>query len=289
MHDNLIILAGGASSRMKQSIASENLSEEEIKAANSTSKALIKIGKGKRPILDYLLLNAEKAGYRNVYLLIGENSAIFKEYYNSESKNTFSKLQLHFATQHIPDGRTKPFGTADGLLQALEQYPQLQNETFTVCNSDNLYSVVVYKALRQNQDSNAFISYDRDGLLFTMERISRFALVLLDSKNNLIAIIEKPSFEESSKYKDATGKFRVSMNIFKLNGKEIYSFLKHCPVHPIRDEKELPTAILNMCKTIPMTMRGIPFYEHVPDLTSKEDISVLKKYIEDNFKNKKLP
>jgi len=284
MHDNLIILAGGASSRMKQSISSENLSEEEIKAANSTSKALIGIGKDKRPIVDYLLFNAEKAGFKNVYLVIAEHANQFKKFYGSKTKsNPFNGMHISYAIQYIPAGRIKPFGTSDALLQALEQYSNLQNETFTVCNSDNLYSVEVFKALRQNLDSNAFISYDRDGLLFTMERISRFALVLLNSENNLMDIIEKPSIEESSKYKDTTGKFRVSMNIFKLNGEEIYSFLKHCPVHPIRDEKELPTAILNMCKAIPKAMRAIPFHEHVPDLTSKEDISVLKKYIEDHF------
>ncbi len=197
MHDNLIILAGGASSRMKKSLASKNLSEEEIQAANSISKALIGLGKDNRPILDYLLFNAEKAGFRNVYLVVGENSDSFKKYYGDESNNTFNNLKLHFATQYIPEKRIKPFGTADALSQALGQYPHLQDETFTVCNSDNLYSVEVFKALRKNNNNNAFISYDRDGLLFTMERISRFALVLLDDENYVSDIIEKPSEDET--------------------------------------------------------------------------------------------
>jgi NDP-sugar pyrophosphorylase family protein len=283
MHDNLIILAGGASSRMKKSLASDNLSEEEIKAANSVSKALIGIGKNNRPILDYLLFNAEKAGYKNVILVVGENSDSFKKYYGDTSNNTFNNLELHFATQYIPAGRIKPFGTADALAQALNQYPHLQNETFTVCNSDNLYSVEVFKALRKNKNRNAFISYDRDGLLFTMERISRFALVLLDDQNYVCDIIEKPSEEKIEAYKDSQGKFRVSMNIFKLNGHEIYPYLLHCPVHPKRDEKELPLAILNLCKVHPKALKAIPVNEHVPDLTSKEDIEILKKYIEDHF------
>jgi glucose-1-phosphate adenylyltransferase len=283
MHDNLIILAGGASSRMKKSLASANLSEEEIIAANSVSKALIGIGKDNRPILDYLLFNAEKAGFKIVFLVVGENSDSFKKYYGDSSKNTFNNLELHLATQYIPAGRIKPFGTADALLQALNQYPHLKNETFTVCNSDNLYSVEVFKALRKNKDMNAFISYDRDGLLFTMERISRFALVLLDNQNFVSDIIEKPSEEKIEAYRDSQGKFRVSMNIFKLNGNEIYPYLLHCPVHSERDEKELPLAILNLCKVNPKALKGIPFDEHVPDLTSKEDIKILKKYIEDHF------
>ena len=284
MHTNLIILAGGASSRMKNSSATANLSEVEIQEANSQSKALISVGRDSRPILDYLLFNAEKAGYKNVYLVIGEKDNSFRKYYGDKKvNNSFNTLQLFYATQYIPEGRTKPFGTSDALAQALEQYPHLQKQTFTVCNSDNLYSVEALKSLRTNFDSNAFISYDRNGLQFSIDRISRFALVVLDAESYLIDIIEKPSVEETAKYKDASGKFRVSMNIFKLNGNEVYPYLENCPVNPDRGEKELPTAILNLCKTIPKALKGIPFNEHVPDLTSKEDIEVLKKYIQDNY------
>ena len=35
------------------------------------------------------------------------------------------------------------------------------------------------------------------------------------------------------------------MNIFKFSG-EIFKFLENCPLNPIRKEKELPTAIMNM-------------------------------------------
>ena len=73
------------------------------------------------------------------------------------------------------------------------------------------------------------------------------------------------------------------MNIFKLNGNSIYPFLKFCPVNVERNEKELPTTVLNLCKSQPKTVRGIPFNEHVPDLTSKEDIEILKQYMKDHF------
>jgi glucose-1-phosphate adenylyltransferase len=109
-------------------------------------------------------------------------------------------------------------------------------------------------------------------------------LVLLDSENYLVDIVEKPSTDTIDSFKDRFGKFRVSMNIFKLIGKEIYPFLKDCPIHPKRDEKELPTAVLNMCNSIPRAMKGFLLSEHVPDLTSKEDISILKTYIQEHYK-----
>ena len=284
MHKNLLILAGGASSRMKKSVATENLSAAEIKRANSRSKALLGFGKKDRPMLDFLLLNAEKAGYKNIVIIISEDGGMFKEFYgNKDKNNTFKSLSISYATQYIPMDREKPFGTADAVSQAIEQYPELQNGAFTVCNSDNLYSVEALTALRKTKASNAFISYDRNGLNFPMEKIERFALVLLDSNQNLIDIIEKPSKENVNRYKDSFGKFRVSMNIFKFTGNEIFPFLKNCPINPIRNEKELPTAILNMCKSYSFNMNGIPFNEHVPDLTSKEDIAIMKVYLKNNY------
>ena len=280
MNKNIIILAGGASSRMKNSMISKNLSEEELKNANTRSKALLEFGNAKRPILDFLLQNAEKAGYKKVFIVIGEQGALFKEYYGKQLKdNSFRGLSVSYAIQYIPVGRDKPLGTADALFQALEQYPVLKTASFTVCNSDNLYSVKALQALLVCKDSNAFISYNRDALLFPMEKIERFALISVDENFRLETIIEKPSKDQMINYKDDKGTLRVSMNVFKFTGTEIYSFLKNCPIDIKRDEKELPTAILNMIRKSNNYIKGIPFAEHVPDLTSKKDISIMKAYL----------
>jgi glucose-1-phosphate adenylyltransferase len=284
MDKNIIILAGGASSRMKNSIFSKNLSEEELKNANTRSKALLEFGNAKRPILDFLLLNAKKAGYKKVVIVIGEQGALFKEYYGNQQKdNSFRGLSISYAIQYIPEGRDKPMGTADALFQALEQYPILKTASFTVCNSDNLYSIKALRALLICKDSNAFINYDRDALQFPMLKIQRFALTLVDENFHLETIVEKPSKNQVSNYKDVKGRYRVSMNVFKFTGAEIYSFLKNCPIDPKRKEKELPTAILNMINESKSYLRGISFAEHVPDLTSKEDIAIMRKYIATHY------
>ena len=53
-------------------------------------------------------------------------------------------------------------------------------------------------------------------------------------------------------------------------------------MHPIRREKELPTALMSMVKDHPKSVFGIPLSEHVPDLTSKEDIKIMKEYLNKN-------
>jgi NDP-sugar pyrophosphorylase family protein len=280
MHNNLIILAGGASSRMKKQASLDNLSEEEIAQANERSKGLIGVGPNGRPLLDYLLLNAKKAGYKNIYIIIGEQGELFKEFYGNEDKNNdFHGLNVSFAVQYIPEGRVKPFGTADALFQAVEQFPELNTQYYSVCNSDNLYSAKALLALRETTSPNAFISYDRDALEFPLERISRFAIAKLDENNCLLDILEKPTADFLESYKDAEGILRVSMNAFKFDGAVLYSYLKNCPVHPERDEKELPTVLLNSLKENGNTALGIAFSEHVPDLTAKEDIAEVKEYL----------
>jgi glucose-1-phosphate adenylyltransferase len=284
MHNNLVILAGGASSRMKKEAVVENLSPEEIAQANERSKGLIGVGPNGRPLMDYLLVNAKKAGYKNIYIIIGEQGDLFKAFYGDKQKNNdFYGLNVSFAVQYIPEGRVKPFGTGDALFQAVEQYPELNTQYYSVCNSDNLYSAEALLALRETNSPNAFISYDRDAMEFPSERISRFAVAALNENNNLVDIVEKPEADVVESFKDAEGKIRVSMNAFKFSGESLYPYLKNCPVHPERDEKELPTVLLNLLQDFPNTALGIPFSEHVPDLTAKEDIIEVKAYLKKHF------
>ena len=273
MTDTLIILAGGASSRMKNSIDS-NLSAKKSAQANTRSKGLIEVN-GK-PFLSYLLDNILEAGFKNVIIITGENSQLFRSTY--ENNKEFSKLNISFATQYIPKGRSKPMGTADAVYQSIIQYPELKNKKFCVCNSDNLYSTEVFRLLRESDYRQALIAYDRDKLLYPKERISRFAIMRFFKNYQLTEIIEKPNLEKISSYMDIENKVRISMNIFLFDGNIFFKYLEDCPIHPDRDEKELPSAIMNMISDN-QKIFGIMASENVLDLTSKEDISKLEEQL----------
>ena len=282
MTDKLLILAAGASTRMKHSVNKAiGLSDSEKSQANTRSKGLISLDSDGRPLLDYLLYHAYLAGYRTIYIITGKENELFKKFYGQkDSNNIFKNLTINFAVQFIPKGREKPFGTADALYQALEQYPELKKSSFSVCNSDNLYSVKALKILTKSTEApHAILSYDRKALDYPEARIARFAIIQLDKNQRLINIIEKPSVEEIDKFLDSSGKSRVSMNIFKFDGSLFYKYVKNCPIHPERNEKEIPTALMNMIKEHPGMVIGIPISEHVPDLTSKSDILALKAYV----------
>ena len=106
-------------------------------------------------------------------------------------------------------------------------------------------------------------------------------MIRFNADNKLLSIVEKPEENEIQQYTDSSGKIRVSMNIFLFDGQLIFKHLENCPLHPSRNEKELPTALLNMIHDNAV-VNGIPIAEHVPDLTSKEDIAVLEKYLGEN-------
>ena len=283
MTTSLIILAAGMSSRMKKSQHTALLSSEELTQANQRSKGLITLGSSGRPLLDYILSNAQKAGITEVYIVTGENNTMFKEHYGAKSaKNAYHGLSVNYAIQYIPKDREKPLGTADAVFQTIAQYPQLQTSSFLVCNSDNLYSENAFGALVNTPSLNAMIAYNMSSLQFTQERLRNFAILNLNADDTLVNIVEKPKEQELITYKTAQRDLYVSMNIFKFNGGQFYKYLRDCPLHSERNEKELPVALGHMIADKPDAMRAIKLSEHVPDLTSKSDISSMKNYIK-NF------
>ena len=276
INDSLIILAAGLSSRMKKSVSNKNLSKDSIEQANSREKGLIGIDKNGRPLIHYLLINAKSAGFKVIYLVIGQNSNRFKSYFN---ENKYDGLDIKFPVQYLDKNKVKPSGTADALFQAVTQFPILKSSNFCVCNSDNLYSAKALRSIRSTSFSNAFISYDKSYLNFSSEKVSSFSILKLNDNGYLVNILEKPTTKDFDLFKDSGGKIRVSMNLFKFNGSVFFDYLKNCPFDKLRNEKELPTAVLNLAKDQPSSVYGIPFEEHVPDLTSKDDIIILNQLL----------
>ena len=277
MTKTIVVLAAGMSSRMKKSVDS-NIDDSKANEANNKSKSLITFGN--KPFIYFLLKNILDAGFETVIMVVGKDFQDFKN--QIDELKLPSKIEVKYAIQKIPIDRVKPFGTADAVSQTMEQLPELQKTSFCVCNSDNLYSTSSFKLIRENSFENAVLAYDRDSLDFPKERVSSFSILMMDAEFNLVNFIEKPTPEQVSENLDENGKIRVSMNIFKFNGNQSFEFIKNCPINPIRNEKELPSALVNMISEDGLYMRGIPIAEHVPDLTSKADINTIQKLIDSN-------
>ena len=286
MQPNIVILAGGISSRMKKSVeTASGVDPKLLREAKEKSKAMISVGTGSRPFLDYVLDNSEKAGYRNICIVVGERDNSIREYYEGAGAKLFSGIRISYAVQTIPPGREKPLGTADALLVALRAMPEWKGQSLTVCNSDNLYSVNALRLLLDDMHANSLIDYDRSALKFSAERISRFAVLAKDSQGFLTGIVEKPAEEEIRRYTGKNGRIGVSMNLFRFSYDMVLPFLERVPLHPVRQEKEIPTVLNMMIATDAHAIYTIPLSEHVIDLTSQSDILEVKEFLRKEFPN----
>ena len=278
MCDNLVILAGGVSSRMRKSLETTSTSVKNGSAdLNEFSKSMIKFGKDQKPFLDYLLTNVINAGYLDIVIVINNKDSMIRNYY--EKVLHFKNVNITFAIQEIPKRRKKPQGTADALLQALKSKNEWSGQKFTVCNSDNLYSERALSFARTNQFQNVLIDYDHSALNFSKEKIRSFAILIKDHQGYLTDIIEKPSSSLYLQMLKKHGRIGVSMNLFSFDYNMIYPFLEKVPMNPERKEKEIPDAVRMMIKKYPKSVYNVPISEHVPDLTEKSDILNVEKLL----------
>lgn len=260
----IVILAGGSSSRMSKSLPGFS--------SNRITKCMIEIPEAGKPFLEFLLKNIEDAGLSEVVIVTAPGDSSVRDYFS----DSHGSLSLSYVQQLVPEGRTKPAGTADAMLQVLNQRPSWKGNSFMVCNSDNLYSVSTFVALSDSESNNAMPCYRRVGLEYPEDRTSSFAVISITDSLRVKRIIEKPSPAEVSA-NTIGGKVYVSMNLFRLDHDTVLPFLENAPFSPERNEKELPAAVDAMLKAHQGCMVGIPVCEHVPDLTSAADIGRVSK------------
>lgn len=271
----LVIMAGGASSRMKKSLAEVDLDKNIRHLAEHQHKCLVPVGEKQRPLLYYQLRIASQVAVDEVFIITPVEQHGFISFLSEGAvKQEFKNLNIHLLRQVVPAGADKPLGTADAILQAIDQREELRQSSFVVHNGDNIYSAAALAALFSLPSSQqALIGYNREGLQFASERIQKFAVVQSDVDHYVQQIIEKPTPAQVAQSKGSAAHVYVSMNIFKLNGPALRPYLGGCPIHPIRKEKELPRAIQAYISDYPKSFQMIPREEHVPDLTSAHDLN----------------
>lgn len=276
----LVVLAGGMSSRMRKAAAEGGVDDELLRDAREKAKAMIRVGPGGKPFLDFCLGNIATAGYSEVVIVTGQRDGSIRDYYEREGHaRDFPSLTLSYVVQRIPPGREKPLGTADALRGVLAARPGWRGKRFTVCNSDNLYSVGALERLLRDDHRNALIDYDRGALGFPPERTSQFAVITLDGGGFVKDIVEKPGPAEIAAATGPGGRVGVSMNVFRLSYDDILPRLESVPLHPGRNEKELPLAVRMLAAEQPGSVYAIPLSERVPDLTQVADIPEVLNYL----------
>ena len=141
---------------------------------------MIRIGQDRKPLLQHLVERAKEEGLRDICIVVGEHDEITRPHFDALRMDG---IDLSFVVQTIPDGRTKPAGTAQAVQLALEAHPDWDGASVTVANGDNLPPSGMFHAMLANPA--CMPAFDRDHLGLPTERVQAFAVISCNERGGL--------------------------------------------------------------------------------------------------------
>lgn len=259
-----IIMAAGRGSRMR---AESDVAPETLAEVRSRPKAMIRIGKEHRPLLEHLLVQLKREGCRQACVVIAEHDALTPAHFE---QYPIPGMAMSYVRQGIPSGRSKPLGTAHAVQLALEAHPEWDRLPVTIANGDNLPPRGMFARLFAHR--SALPAFHPQFLGLPMERIKAFAVIETDHQGRMTGIVEKPSQQEMEAAKWSDGEVRVSMNYFRVPYRALLDAVRTVPEHPLRNEKEIPTAISMLQTAGKCELLALPMEGAFLDMTHPEDV-----------------
>ncbi len=189
------------------------------------------MGPSGETLLDYSVYDAIRAGFGKVVFVIRKDieadfKAIFHERFSSRFPVEYVYQELDKLPEGFtpPEGRTKPWGTAQAVLMA----DGVVNEPFCMINADDFYGYESYQLISdflQKMDSagNMYVNigYKIKNTLSDHGSVAR-GILEQDANNNLTELVERSKVEKTpngAKYEteggawvEMTGDEPVSMN-----------------------------------------------------------------------------
>lgn len=290
MQPTLLILAAGMASRY------------------GSMKQIQSFGPSGETIMEYSIFDAIKAGYKKVVFIIRKEFLDdFKEVFGTKLEGkvevdyVFQELDAFTGNKNIPEGRTKPWGTAHAVLCAKDQV----KEPFAVINADDFYGrdafVKSYEFLTKEVSPKkyAIIGYELLKTLSENGTVNR-GVCEVDDEYNLISIAERLNIslkdgkivcDDDQEPKELPMDSQVSMNfwcfdpsIFEYSEKLFHEFLDKNMENP-KAEFFIPIVAdqfindeVGEIKVIPTSAQwfGVTYKEDAPEVQKSLDELVEK-------------
>ena len=239
-------------------------------------KQIDPVGSQGEAILDYSIYDAHQAGFDTVVIIIKE--AIRKDFMETvgarlekapvEIRYAYQELDKLPAGYTVPEGRTKPFGTAHAVLCA---YDAIGGAPFAVINADDYYGKsafqTIYDQLSSTEDPYGYcmVGYELGKTVTENGSVAR-GVCAIDGNGYLTEVIERTSIEqyeggihytgEDGNYVDLAPETTVSMNMWGF----MPSFLdeiqarfsayldEYLPKNPMKCEYFLPLPISQLIR-----------------------------------------
>jgi NDP-sugar pyrophosphorylase family protein len=285
MQPTLLILAAGMASRYGSMKQTEGF------------------GPSGETIMEYSIYDAIRAGFGKVVFIIRKDFAEgFKNTFEPKLKGkikteyVYQEMSSYLNGMPIPEGRTKPWGTAHAILCAKEAI----KEPFAVINADDFYGQDAFVKAAHflnkgcNEKTYSIIGYELAKTLSEHGTVSR-GVCQVDAHNNLVSIKERTKIYREGDtivYEEEDGKHQVPFNssvsmnfwcfhqaLFPVTEKLFHQFVK-ANSHNIKAEFFIPLIGDEFVKTGGGTIKVIPCSSQWFGVTYKEDAPVVKASID---------
>ena len=251
-------------------------------------------------IMDYSIYDAKRAGFEKVIFIIKkENEAAFQEAIGNRIEQYMDVAYVYQDVQNIPEGfevpegRTKPWGTAHAVLTAIHEI----EGPFAVINADDYYGrhafEVIYNYLTTHEDDEKFrytmVGYRLKNTITENGHVSR-GICQINEKKELVDITERTRIEnrgdfiaysedEGETWVEIDGNRLVSMNMWGFTRsileeiqKGFSKFLEeNLPKNPMKCEYFLPSVVSNLLSQGRATVSVLESEDKWYGITYKED------------------
>jgi len=285
MKPTLLILAAGMASRYGSMKQTEGF------------------GPNAETIMDYSIYDAIQAGFGKVVFIIRKDfQESFKAQFGDKLKHkitveyVFQEMDSFVEAQYLPEGRTKPWGTAHAMLCAKDAV----KEPFAVINADDFYGADAFKKAFDfltgpiNKNTYAIIGYRLSNTLSVHGMVSR-GVCSVDDGNNLVEINERTKiyrhngiivYEDGETLVEVAENSSVSMNFWCFHPQVFETIAKlfaHFPKENMDNPKAeffIPIVADHFIKNEGGKIKVIPTSSQWFGVTYKDDAPGVKKSIE---------
>ena len=255
-------------------------------------------------LLHYSLFDAYRAGFRKVVFVVKEETA--EEFRESVGPAVAAAFDVRYAYQKldtlpegytVPDGRTKPWGTAHAVLCAA---PEIDGP-FAVINSDDFYGRGAFTAIggfltgQHADNAYAMVGYRLHNAMTEHGSVARGVCELRDGY--LTGITERTHIEkrgddaafteDGEHFTPLSGDTTVSMNFWGFTPRILDELAAEFPrflqesvsVNPLKAEFYLPTVANNQLAANRATVRVLHTDESWHGVTYREDLASVQESV----------
>lgn len=249
-------------------------------------KQLTPVGPHDETILDYNTHDGVTAGFGRIVVVT--RPELEEQVQAGLAAGCGPRVETHVVLQTIPEGRTKPLGSAEAVLTAAGHVDGF----FGVANADDLYGPGAFRALSDwtppDGQTAVVVAYP---LAETVPASGRVTRALLEVEGLVVTdVAETPGIGHEGEGltvagggRDLTGQERVSMNLWGLPGwvmdrvrEQVDSFRRSAGT---TDEIYLPELLGGLSRSGSLKVQWVPSGERWAGVTNPDDLGTIREFL----------